>query len=248
MKRLDLLLVEQGFFGSRNKAAEAIRMGKVMVGSTLARKPSMRFSGNEEITVDSDGYVSRAARKLAGYLGDYPLEISGKVCLDIGSSTGGFTQVLLGRGAERVDAVDVGRGQLHPSLREHPRIRSFEETDIREFDPGLHYPVVVSDVSFISLLHILPSVDRLAETGAQILLLFKPQFEVGREAKRDRRGVVSDEAATADAMMRFEAAAEELGWKLLRKVPSALAGKEGDLEWVYHFIRQKAKEIGGIVE
>ena len=240
MKRLDLLLLERGFFGSRNKAAEAIREGKVAVDGAVVRKPSAKCSERAEIAVENDGYVSRAARKLAGYLEEYPLEIAGKRCLDIGSSTGGFTQVLLERGAERVDAVDVGREQLHPSLRGDPRVRSHEETDIRDFDPGRGYPLVVSDVSFISLLHILPSVDRLAESGADILLLFKPQFEVGREAKRDRRGVVTDDKAVAEAMERFEGAAKARGWKMLRKVPSTLAGKEGNREWVYHFVKPQA--------
>jgi 23S rRNA (cytidine1920-2'-O)/16S rRNA (cytidine1409-2'-O)-methyltransferase len=188
VKRLDLLLLERGYFGSRNKAAEAIREGRVAVNGALVRKPSAKCAEAAEIAVESDGYVSRAARKLAGYLEEHLLEIAGKRCLDVRSSTGGFTQVLLERGAERVDAVDVGREQLHPSLRDDPRVRSYEETDIREFEPERRYPLIVSDVSFISLLHILPSVDRLAEPGAEILLLFKPQFEAGREAKRDRRG------------------------------------------------------------
>jgi 23S rRNA (cytidine1920-2'-O)/16S rRNA (cytidine1409-2'-O)-methyltransferase len=235
MTRLDALLAERGLCDSRNKAAEAIREGRVRVEGVVVNKPAAKVSEDAEIQVESDGRVSRAARKLSDYLEACPLEISGKVCLDIGSSTGGFTQVLLERGAERVDAVDVGRDQLHPRLRSDERVRSYEQTDIRDFSPGIRYPLIVSDVSFISLLHILPSVERLAEEGADVILLFKPQFEVGREAKRDRRGVVTDERAVAEAMERFESACGELGWRLLRKVPSSLAGKEGNVEWVYHF-------------
>jgi len=235
MTRLDALLAERGLFDSRNKAAEAIREGRVRVEGVVVKKPAAKVSEDAEILVESDGRVSRAARKLSGYLEAYPLEVSGKVCLDIGSSTGGFTQVLLERGAERVDAVDVGRDQLHPRLRGDSRVRSYEQTDIRDFAPGIRYPLIVSDVSFISLLHILPSVERLAKEGADVILLFKPQFEVGREAKRDRRGVVTDERAVVQAMERFESACEKLGWRLLRKIPSSLAGKEGNVEWVYHF-------------
>jgi len=235
MKRLDTLLVERGFCESRNKAAETIREGKVRVEGAVVKKPAAKVSEEAAIQVESDGYVSRAARKLAGYLREHPLEVSGKVCLDIGSSTGGFTQVLLEQGARRVDAVDVGRDQLHPRLRRDERVRSYEETDIRDFGPGIRYPLIVSDVSFISLLHILPSVARLSEKGADVILLFKPQFEVGREAKRDRRGVVTDERAVTEAMERFESECGRLGWKLLSKLPSSLAGKEGNVEWIYHF-------------
>jgi len=236
MMRLDAALVARGLFESRNKAAEAIRAGRVSVTGRQVSKPSYKVGSEDEVAVaEGEDWVSRAAGKLAGYLDEYPLEIAGKICLDIGSSTGGFTQVLLRQGAARVDAVDVGRDQLHPSLRSDSRVRVYESTDIRDFKPGCRYPLIVSDVSFISLLHLLPSIARLAQERAEVILLFKPQFEVGREAKRDRRGVVTDEAAIAAAMERFEGETAALGWQLLRKVPSSVVGKEGNLEWVYHF-------------
>ncbi|ADV46892.1 23S rRNA (cytidine-2'-O)-methyltransferase TlyA [Nitratifractor salsuginis] len=236
MKRLDTALVERGLFESRNKAAEAIRKGRVFLDGHVQKKPAFKVGEETEITLQGGPvYVSRSAQKLAGYLQEHPLETEGKRCLDIGSSTGGFTQVLLEKGAAGVDAVDVGRDQLHPSLRADPRVRSYEQTDIRDFDPGIRYPLIVSDVSFISLHHILPSVARLAAPGAEVILLFKPQFEVGREAKRDRKGVVTDSRAIERAMERFEAVTEAMGWQLLRKTPSSLAGKEGNVEWVYHF-------------
>jgi 23S rRNA (cytidine1920-2'-O)/16S rRNA (cytidine1409-2'-O)-methyltransferase len=236
MIRLDAALVERGLVESRNKAAEAIREGRVLVEGQLVRKPAFKVDKATAITLEGGpAYVSRAARKLAGYLEEHPLDVAGKRCLDIGSSTGGFTQVLLERGAAGVDAVDVGSDQLHPSLRADPRVRSYERTDIRDFDPGIRYPLIVSDVSFISLRHILPSVAHLAASGAEVILLFKPQFEVGREARRDRRGVVTDPKAIEEAMERFEAETVALGWQLLRKTPSTLAGKEGNVEWVYHF-------------
>ncbi len=234
--RLDTFLVERGEFASRNKAAEAIRAGRVSVGGRQISKPSYNVGSEDEVVVaEGEDWISRAAGKLAGYLREHPVAIAGKPCLDIGSSTGGFTQVLLRQGAARVDAVDVGRDQLHASLRSDPRVRVFESTDIRDFDPESRYPIIVSDVSFISLSHILPSIARLAEERAEVILLFKPQFEVGRQAKRDRRGVVTDEGAIESAMERFEGETAALGWELLRKVPSSVTGKEGNLEWVYHF-------------
>ncbi|WP_456457775.1 23S rRNA (cytidine-2'-O)-methyltransferase TlyA, partial [Nitratifractor sp.] len=212
--RLDTFLVERGEFASRNKAAEAIRAGRVSVGGRQISKPSYNVGSEDEVVVaEGEEWVSRAAGKLAGYLREHPVAIAGKTCLDIGSSTGGFTQVLLRQGAERVDAVDVGREQLHLSLRNDPKVRVYESTDIRDFEPESRYPIIVSDVSFISLSHILPSVIRLAEERAEVILLFKPQFEVGREAKRDRRGVVTDERVIAAAMERFEQETAALGWE-----------------------------------
>ena len=151
--------------------------------------------------------------------------------LDIGASTGGFTQVLLEKGAAHVDAVDVGSGQLHPELRADPRVASFENSDIRSFDPGKRYELVVSDVSFISLLKILDDVERLA--ARWIVLLFKPQYEVGREAKRDRNGVLKDDKAVMKAMLAFEDACMVRGWELVAKEASKLLGKEGNIEYCY---------------
>jgi len=131
-----------------------------------------------------------------------------------------------------VVALDVGREQLHPLLKEHPKVKSLEETDIREFSDE-PFEVVVSDVSFISLLKIVEHIDRLAKK--HIILLFKPQFEVGKEAKRDSKGVVLDEKAIEQAMDRFENRCAELGWRLVAKKPSSVKGKEGNREWVYYY-------------
>ncbi len=236
MRRLDIYLLEQGLFQSRNKAAEAIRAGWVRVDDRIVTKPSFRVAKEANICLEGiSHYVSRSAQKLLGYLREYPFQIEGKYCLDIGSSTGGFTQVLLEEGALGVDAVDVGSDQLHPILRADKRVRSFEQTDIRDFDAGVRYSLIVSDLSFISLRYILPSISRLAKRGADVVLLFKPQFEVGKEAKRNRRGVVEDSKAISEAMARFEAQSSSLGLEFLRKMPSLLAGKEGNQEWIYHF-------------
>ena len=233
--RLDKYLVETGHFESRNRAIEAIKSGRVTVNGHPS-KPSASIAQTDTVVVEEARYyVSRAARKLEGYLEQYPIELRGKYALDVGSSTGGFTQILLEHGVAGVDCVDVGRDQLHISLRSDERVRVYEETDIRVFESDRRYDVIVSDVSFISLLHILEPIDRLAGDRADIVLLFKPQFEVGRKAKRDRKGVVTDEVAIAEAMARFEAATAKLGWSMRHKVPSTLAGKEGNVEWVYWF-------------
>ncbi len=233
--RLDKYLVEHGYFESRNRAIEAVRSGKVTVNGHKT-KASYKVSQNDHIEIsDEKFYVSRAAKKLEGFLDSYPLNIAGKEALDIGSSTGGFTQILLERGVASVDCVDVGRDQIHSSLRADERVSVYEQTDIREFDTDKQYGVIVSDVSFISLLHILPSIDRLAAQEADIVLLFKPQFEVGKDTKRDSKGVVTDQAAIDAAMQRFETAAADLGWQLVHKTPSTVTGKEGNLEMVYHY-------------
>jgi 23S rRNA (cytidine1920-2'-O)/16S rRNA (cytidine1409-2'-O)-methyltransferase len=238
MGRLDSYLVSSGLFESRNKALEAIRNGEVRVDGRVVKKGS--FNVKEESSVEVEDirrYVSRSASKLGIYLDRYPLEISGATALDIGSSTGGFTQVLLEKGAESVDAVDVGREQLHDSLRVDERVRSFEETDIRDFRSDREYDLIVSDISFISLHHILEDIERLSARRCDIILLFKPQFEVGRDVKRDRKGVVLDMDAISESADRFLESALKRGWSLLRRVESEVRGKEGNIEYIYHFIK-----------
>jgi 23S rRNA (cytidine1920-2'-O)/16S rRNA (cytidine1409-2'-O)-methyltransferase len=231
--RLDHYLVDAGLASTRSKAQQMIKSGTVTVDGSVVKKTAFSVSGQAIEVTEEMPYVSRAALKLKGFLPALPFSCSGMTALDIGASTGGFTQVLLEAGAVRVDAVDVGTDQLHPMLKNDPRVRSFEQTDIRRFAPEGTYDVVTSDVSFISLHHILDDVDRLASRW--IVLLFKPQFEVGREAQRDRRGVVTDPAAVAKAMASFEAACEARGWKLRAKEEAAIAGKEGNSETCYCF-------------
>ena len=234
MSRLDNYLVEHGFSESRNKAQSLIKEGLVSVNGEQIIKTSHKLKDGDEVEVkEHREYVSRAALKLEAFLDELSLDVKGLTALDIGSSTGGFTEVLLERGAAEVTAVDVGRDQLHVRLKSDPRVRSFEECDIREFKSDKKFDIVVSDVAFISLLHILDDVDRLAND--KIILLFKPQFEVGREAKRDSKGVVSDEKAIVHAMIRFEDACTLKGWRLVKKAPSKLTGKEGNLEYCYYF-------------
>ncbi|KIM02973.1 MAG: hemolysin [Sulfurovum sp. FS06-10] len=233
MQRLDKYLVEQGYFESRNRALDAIKRGKVFVDGEVA-KASCKCDETSMIDVDEEKfYVSRASKKLELFLTEYPMDLMDKRALDIGSSTGGFVQILLENGVQSVTAVDVGSNQLHHSLRDNPKVDVFEEMDIRDFEPTEAFEVVTCDVSFISILQIVDAINRLS--SGDMILLFKPQFEVGRAVKRDSRGVVVNLEAIEEAQKRFEAKAGELGWELCYSTSSKLAGKSGNIEYIYHF-------------
>ena len=191
-QRADRLLVARGLFESRARAQAAIAAGLVTAGGKLVKKASDEIPTDAVIEASSDHpWVSRGGVKLSGALERYPLDIEDRVCLDVGASTGGFTEVLLANGASLVNAIDVGRSQLHPSLRGHPKIVSREETDIRSLAGkrlDVRPTVVVIDVSFISLKHVLPVALELAATPTQLLALIKPQFEAPRSAIK--KGIV----------------------------------------------------------
>ena len=241
--RLDIYLVKTKLFESRNRAQEAIKSGLVRVDGKRVKKAATDICEGAVVELEETKYyISRAARKLEAYLESHPLEVEGRRALDIGSSTGGFTQILLERGVKFVDAVDVGREQLHPSLRREKRVNSFEETDIRNFDRGVLYELIVSDISLISLRYIIPSIERLSAKECDMILLFKPQFEVGPAAKRDSRGVVKDLDAIESAKRVFEEDAQIRGWRLLRCVQSAITGKDGNVEYIYHFCKSRSEE------
>ena len=236
--RLDSYLVENGLFESRNRAAAAIKDGLVSVDGRVVTKPSFKVAASVTVEVEeSKFYVSRAAKKLEKYLKEFALPIEGARCLDIGSSTGGFTQILLENGARSVDCVDVGREQLHSSLKQNSRVSVFEETDIRDFQAS-PYDLIVSDVSFISLLKIVDSIDSLSSESTTISLLFKPQFEVGLGVKRDSKGVVVDQAAIERARREFEQKTQELGWQIVDNRASRVSGKEGNIEYFYTFLKR----------
>ena len=175
--RIDNAIFQRGLIDSRNKAKEAIKSGIVRLNGKIVKKPSIKVTDSDEISLTKDTlYVSRSAMKLEGFLQEIDLDIKNKIALDIGSSTGGFTQVLLNRGVKSVDAVDVGSNQLHKILREDSRVRAFEQRDIREFNSPYKYDLIVSDISFISLNLVLPHIDRLAKTPSDIILLFIASF------------------------------------------------------------------------
>ena len=233
--RLDKYLVEEGYFESRNRAHDAIKAGQVMVDGKKP-KPSAKIDENSLVEVaDEKFYVSRAARKLENFLAEYPMDFKNKSALDIGSSTGGFAQVVLENGVASLSCVDVGKDQLHISLRNEEKLTLYEETDIRDFEVEEAFELVTCDVSFISILQIIEDIDRLAKVGADIVILYKPQFEVGKDVKRDSKGVVQDVDAIARRKEEFEAEANKLGWELKYQALSQVTGKEGNQEYLYHF-------------
>jgi 23S rRNA (cytidine1920-2'-O)/16S rRNA (cytidine1409-2'-O)-methyltransferase len=234
--RLDSYLVELGLVESRNKAQQLIKDHAVSVDGKIIDKVSFEADETMVVTMaDNAQYVSRAAIKLKGFLPFTQWNLTGLNALDIGSSTGGFTQVLLEEGAAHVTCVDVGSDQLHPSLRSDSRVSVFENTDIRTFAPEKTYDIVTCDVAFIPLELVLDSIARLS--SRYIVILFKPQFQVGREVKRDKNGVVKDNQAIGKAMIRFEDTCSLLGWKLIAKEVAHIAGKEGNQETCYGFIK-----------
>jgi 23S rRNA (cytidine1920-2'-O)/16S rRNA (cytidine1409-2'-O)-methyltransferase len=232
-KRADVVLVERGLFESRARARAAIEAGLVVANGKPVAKPSETIAADAELQAQpAHPYVSRGGVKLAGALEQYPIEIEGHVCLDVGASTGGFTEVLLASGASVVFAIDVGHGQLHPSLREHPKVVSMEETDIRAFE-GKRLParpdVVVIDVSFISLKAVLPVALSLAAAPMHLLALIKPQFEAPR--KHSKGGIIRDAAVHRQVCDDIAAFAAQLGCTEIKVFPSSIPGGDGNLEF-----------------
>ena len=235
--RLDTYLVVHGYFESRNRALEAIKSGKVTVDGNSV-KASQKVSETDTINItEGKFYVSRAAKKLEAFLKTFPLKMLDKKALDIGSSTGGFAQILLEQDVATLSCVDVGSDQLHHSLRSSPKLSLHEETDIRTFQPMEVFDLITCDVSFISILQIIEDIDRLADSGTDILILYKPQFEVGRGVKRNSRGVVTNTEAITECQLSFLTKTEALGWSLQHQAPSQIAGKEGNVEHFYSFTK-----------
>jgi 23S rRNA (cytidine1920-2'-O)/16S rRNA (cytidine1409-2'-O)-methyltransferase len=231
-ERADRLLVARGLFDSRAKAQAAIAAGLVTADDRPVRKPSDGIPLDAKLTAEpAFPWVSRGGVKLAHALDRLGIEVAGHVCLDVGASTGGFTEVLIAKGARRVYAVDVGRGQLHASLRDRPEIVSLEETDIRSLDPARMEPpdVVVVDVSFISLKHVLPAAVRLAAPRTDLVALVKPQFELRRSDLK--KGVVRDPALHAAVCAEIAAFVTSLGYDVIATFPSPIEGGDGNREF-----------------
>src|SRR5205814_5704131 len=232
-KRADLLLVERGLFDSRTRAQAAIAAGLATADGALLRKASDQVAADARLEVRADHpWVSRGGVKLAAALDHFGFDPSGGVCLDVGTSTGGFTEVLLARGARRVYAVDVGRDQLHRRLRGRPEVVSLEATDIRALDSArlTEQPdFAVVDVSFISLKLVLPAVFALLRTPASLLALIKPQFEAGR--RRAKRGVLRGPHVHAGVCEDIAGFVRSCGWLVAGIEPSIIAGGEGNREF-----------------
>jgi len=232
--RLDLYLTKNFNIQSRNKANELIKASKVKVDNKIISKASFIVEENMNIELlEEDFYVSRAAYKLKYFLDEIKIDLQDKIALDIGSSTGGFTQILLEHQIKKVICVDVGSNQLHERIKNDERIEFFENCDIRDFKSEICFDIVTCDVSFISILNIINSIDSL--DFKKLIILFKPQFEVGINVKRDKKGVVKDKLAIQKARENFIAKTLELKWKLEINSLSKLQGKDGNDEELFYF-------------
>lgn len=237
--RLDAYLHAKQLAASRNKAQVMIEEGFVTVNGIVNIKSAYKVSEHDVVAVKTNPmqhYVSRSALKLAAFVTDLPITWQGSRCIDIGSSTGGFTQVLLEHNVMHVDCVDVGTAQLHPDIRNDSRVQVFESCDIRDFNVQKPYDIAVCDVSFISVRHLLATFDLLF--GTWLIILFKPQFELGVEAKRNRHGVIEDDALILSSKQAFEAhIAATFNWQLHASAKASITGKEGNQEYCYAYTR-----------
>lgn len=239
--RLDVALEARGLLPSRARARDAVLRGTVSVNGVAAAKPHQLVSDSDSISLDDPAarYVSRAALKLAAGLDAAAIAVAGRVCLDLGASTGGFTQLLLERGAARVHAVDVGHDQLHPAIAGDPRVVAFEGLNARDLTPStIAGPIdlLVCDVSFVSVRKILAAPLALCRPGADAVILVKPQFEVGRDSI-GRGGIVTDEAAIAAAAAGVVGFMADHGWRHRTSVASPIHGGDGNREIVAVFTR-----------
>ncbi|WP_434316814.1 TlyA family RNA methyltransferase [Leifsonia sp. P73] len=242
-ERLDVALVTRGLASSRTRAASLIADGLVTVdGRPVVRASAKVGDGQELVVAGADHYVSRGAHKLIAALDAFEVPVDGRVALDAGASTGGFSQVLLERGARLVVAVDVGHGQLDPRLVGAEKLRSFEGVNVRSLDAasfaalvgdGVEPQLVVADLSFISLTHVLPALRSVATGDADFVLLIKPQFEVGRQGVRE--GIVTDPGLRLEAVERVLWAAHDVGLGTAGVIASPIAGTHGNHEFLAWF-------------
>lgn len=244
--RLDQLLVDQGFFSSRSRAQAAILEGSVFVNGKKIEKAGSLFSPDAAIEVKGKPhpYVSRGGVKLEKALDDFKIEVKGKIALDVGVSTGGFTDCLLQRGAKKVYAVDVGYGQLAWELRKNPRVKVFERTNVRYLkleNIGLQTSDIsfcTIDVSFISLSKVLPAVYNLLAEEAEVLALIKPQFEAKRE-QVGKGGIVKDEKVRREVVEKVKAEAKALGFEAKGIIQSPITGADGNVEFFVYLLKRK---------
>lgn len=233
--RLDIYLTSYHNIQSRNKAQELIKAKKVFVNQKVIIKPSFIVKIDKDaINLTQDEFfVSRSAYKLKYFLEENKIYIENLSAIDIGSSTGGFTQVLLQNNIKSVICVDIGSNQLHDNIKKDKRIIVKENTDIRKFKADSKYDIVTCDVSFISILNIINDIHRLSDN--KIIILYKPQFEVGRHTKRDKNGVVQDLSAISKCRSEFIEKTKQLHWNLIVSNQSKLAGKNGNIEELFYF-------------
>jgi len=228
--RLDQEMVKRGLVQSRSQAQRLIKLEKVEVNGKLAKKPNMTTSSSAGIDLMGEKFVSRAGLKLASVSEKLGLDFQAKNVLDVGSSTGGFTDYALQNGAKHVTAVDVGTQQLHPTLRNDKRIELHEKTDIRNFRTTAKLDVVLIDVSFISLREILPHILKLVDDNTEVVAMLKPQFEVGEKLKN--KGVVKNDTMRRQILKDFERWVKQK-FLIIAKADSEISGSKGNVERFY---------------
>ena len=243
--RLDKILVEQGYARSRERARELIESGSILVNGRAVRRVSMTCRSDDriELLVPDQAWVSRAGLKLEQAITTWPIQVEGSICLDIGASTGGFTQVLLHYGAQLVYALDVGTDQLVELLRQDPRVVVLEQSNIREVRPewfsrlpSAEFDLITVDVSHISLKHVMPKVVEFLAPAGQAVVLVKPQFEVGKD--RIGRGVVRDPDLHRSVLEQVKSQALELGLQVKGQIQSPITGVSGNQEFLLWLTRQ----------
>jgi 23S rRNA (cytidine1920-2'-O)/16S rRNA (cytidine1409-2'-O)-methyltransferase len=238
-RRLDAELVRRGLSGSRTDAQATVASGRVLVNGAVADKPARLVAPGDAVIVEGPPprFVSRGGEKLDAALEGFHIDVSGLAVLDVGASTGGFTDCLLARGAARVVALDVGHGQLHPRIRADPRVHVLERTNVRDVTPstiGGLVDAIVVDVSFISLAVIIPVLVTLCQPGSLMVLLVKPQFEAGRAEVSKGRGVITDPAIHARVKGEVAASLEGAGCAIIAWMDSPIRGGEGNRELLVH--------------
>jgi len=240
--RIDVLLVERGLVPSRERARAMILAGRVMVAEQKVEKPGTTVAADAAIRLlgEDQPYVSRGGVKLEGALAHWQIDVKGRWCLDVGASTGGFTDCLLQHGAAHVTAVDTGFGQIAMALRQDPRVRLMERTNARLLEPGAlaakggeELTLLVMDVSFISATLVLPAVIAAAPGLVEAVVLVKPQFEAGREHV-GKGGIVRDPEAHRLAIDKVAACVGSLGWQVVETIPSPITGMEGNKEFLLY--------------
>ena len=241
-KRLDTYLFENGYYESRARATSAVKAGKVSLDGRVVTKPASKIPVGAKINAQKEHpWVSRGGMKLDHALDVFAVDVAERTALDIGSSTGGFTDVLLSRKAAKIYAVDVGREQLHQKLRGHPKVVSMESTDARKITADLFEPIpmlIVCDASFISAMKVLERPMSLLGSGAELVTLVKPQFEVGKE-NIARGGLVKDPALATEALKRVSVWVASQGWTVMGTVTSPIKGGDGNTEYLLHARKNK---------
>ena len=240
-ERLDQKVAEQEKI-SRTKAQRFIEEGLVFVDGKQIKKVSVLIDDEQKIVLlESEGYVSRGAYKLLGTIQNFNIDLNDKIVLDLGASTGGFTQVCLKYGAKKVYAVDVGDGQLDKTLAQDKRVVNLSKTDVRELEKENvgDANIIVGDLSFISLTKILPKIKELFGTRIEMVLLFKPQFECGMETARKYRGIIKNKEIHTKILKNFESFVKLLGFSLNNIIVSPIKGGDGNVEYLLHFGGEK---------